>query len=286
MSENKQGLISQDDDSIQFGNELAVLPIRNAVLFPGDVAPFDVGREQSVALVEDLDQLPSPFIGVFAQRDASTENPGKTDLHEVGCVARVLKALKHSSGSYSLILRGVARVRLGEVTQSAPYMKARVDRLDELSVDDDETQALTMSLRDVAKQVLALMREPPREAASLIESTQAPGALADLVAANLEAPVDEKASLLNTLDVKDRIRKVLKLLSRQLEVLKMRERINLQIKEEMGKNQREYVLRQQMKAIKDELGEEDGDQGDLDGFEDRVARPGCPPRQMPSPRNS
>src|SRR6478672_5901531 len=133
-----------------------------------------------------------------------------------------------------------------------------------------------MSLRDIAKQVIQLMPELPREAGSLIDSIQAPGALADLVAANLDAPVDEKANLLETTDVKDRIRKVLKLLTRQLEILKMRERINSQIKEEMGKNQREYVLRQQLKAIKEELGEDEGDQGDLDGVEERIAKAQLP----------
>jgi ATP-dependent Lon protease len=133
-----------------------------------------------------------------------------------------------------------------------------------------------MSLRDVAKQVIQLMPELPREAGSLIDSIQAPGALADLVAANLDAPVEEKAQLIETLEVKERIRKVLRLLTRQLEILKMRERINSQIKEEMGKNQREYVLRQQLKAIKEELGEDDGDQGDLDGLEERIAKATLP----------
>jgi len=139
-----------------------------------------------------------------------------------------------------------------------------------------EAEALAMSLRDIAKQVIQLMPELPREAGSLIDSIQAPGALADLVAANLDSPVDEKAQLIETIDVKERIRKVLRLLTRQLEILKMRERINSQIKEEMGKNQREYVLRQQLKAIKEELGEDDGDQGDLDGLEDRIAKASLP----------
>jgi len=143
-------------------------------------------------------------------------------------------------------------------------------------VEDVEAEALAMSLRDVAKQVIQLMPELPREAGSLIDSIQAPGALADLVAANLDAPVEEKAQLIETVEVKERIRKVLRLLTRQLEILKMRERINSQIKEEMGKNQREYVLRQQLKAIKEELGEDEGDQGDLDGLEERLAKANLP----------
>ncbi len=270
---------STDDapgDGIQFGDELPVLPIRNAVLFPGAVAPFDVGREKSVALVEDVDNLTAPVIAIFAQRDPSTDDPGKDDLHNVGCAARVLKALKHSSGNYSLILQGLTRIKLDTVTQTGPYLKAKISRLEEPAVEDDEAEALSMSLRDIAKQVIQLMPELPREAGSLIDSIQAPGPLADLVAANLDAPVEEKAALLETVDVKERIRKVLRLLTRQLEILKMRERINSQIKEEMGKNQREYVLRQQLKAIKEELGEDDGDQGDLDGLEDRIAKATLP----------
>src|SRR6478672_3170634 len=277
MSEKKgQPPKPAEDEPVQFGDELPVLPIRNAVLFPGAVAPFDVGREKSVALVEDVDNLPSPVIAIFAQKDPATDDPGAEDLHQVGCAARVLKALKHSSGNYSLILQGLTRIKLDDVTQTAPYLKAKVVKLEESGVDDDEAEALSMSLRDIAKQVIQLMPELPREAGSLIDSITAPGALADLVAANLDAPVKEKAGLLETVDVKERIRKVLRLLTRQLEILKMRERINSQIKEEMGKNQREYVLRQQLKAIKEELGEDDGDQGDLDGLEDRIAKANLP----------
>jgi ATP-dependent Lon protease len=265
-----------DEQEMDLSEEMPLLPIRNAVLFPGAVAPFDVGREKSVALVEDIENQSQPIIVIFAQRDPSTDDPGQDELYPVGVAARVLKALKHSSGNYSLILQGLVRVRMEHVTTAAPYLKARVSRLDEPKAEDVETEALSMSLRDIAKQVIQLMPELPREAGSLIDSIQEPGQLADLVAANLDTPVDEKAALLETLDVKERIRKVLRLLTRQLEILKMRERINSQIKEEMGKNQREYVLRQQLKAIKEELGEEDGDQGDLDVLDERIAKANLP----------
>jgi ATP-dependent Lon protease len=273
---DKNSPMTPPDDEVEFGNELPILPIRNAVLFPGAVAPFDVGREKSVALVEDIDNLSSPVIAIFAQRDPSTDDPGQDDLYPVGCAARVLKALKHSSGNYSLILQGLTRIRLDKVQSERPYLKARIEKIAEPETQDVEAEALALSLRDIAKQLIQLMPELPREAGSLIDSIQAPGALADLVAANLDAPVEEKAQLIETLDVKDRIRKVLRLLTRQLEVLKMRERINSQIKEEMGKNQREYVLRQQLKAIKEELGDDDGDQGDLDGVEERIAKANLP----------
>jgi ATP-dependent Lon protease len=265
-----------DSGEIEFGSELPVLPIRNAVLFPAAVAPFDVGREKSVALVEDIENLDQPIIAIMAQRDPATDDPDQNDLYPVGVAARVLKALKHSSGNYSLILQGLVRIRLEQVVTSEPYMRARVSRLEEPAAEDVESEALAMSLRDIAKQVIQLMPELPREAGSLIDSIQEHGQLADLVAANLDAPVEEKSQLLETLDAKERIRKVLRLLTRQLEILKMRERINSQIKEEMGKNQREYVLRQQLKAIKEELGEEEGDQGDLDVLEERLAKANLP----------
>jgi len=268
--------IKPSDTKIELPDELPVLPIRNAVLFPGAVAPFDVGREKSVALVSDIENLEQPVIAIFSQRDPSTDEPGKEDLFPVGVAARVLKALKHSSGNYSLILQGLVRIRLEFVTRTEPYLKTHIVRLDEFGVEDVESEALAMNLRDIAKQVIQLMPELPREASSLIDSIQEPGQLADLVAANLDAPVEEKAALLETVDVKERIRRVLRLLTRQLEILKMRERINSQIKEEMGKNQREYVLRQQLKAIKEELGEEEGDQGDLDVLEDRITKSKLP----------
>ena len=261
-----------EEEALEFGDVLPVLPIRNAVLFPGAVAPFDVGREKSVALVEALESLGSPIIAIFAQKDPSTDDPGADELYQVGCAARVLKALKHSSGNYSLILQGISRIRLKDVTQSSPFVLAHVIKLDEPTLADDEAEALSLSLRDIAKQVIQLMPELPKEAGQLVDSVQAPGALADMVSNNLDTPVEEKAKLLETVDVKERIRAVLKLLTRQLEILKMRDRINSQIKEEMGKNQREYVLRQQLKAIKEELGEDDSEQGDLDGLEDRIAK--------------
>ncbi len=279
MSDEEETITSippPESGEIEFGDELPVLPIRNAVLFPAAVAPFDVGREKSVALVEDIENLDQPIIAIIAQRDPSTDDPDQNDLYPVGVAARVLKALKHSSGNYSLILQGLVRIRLEQVVTTEPYLRARVSRLDEPEDEDVESEALAMSLRDVAKQVIHLMPELPREAGSLIDSIQEHGQLADLVAANLDAPVDEKSELLETLDAKERIRKVLRLLTRQLEILKMRERINSQIKEEMGKNQREYVLRQQLKAIKEELGEDEGDQGDLDVLDERLAKANLP----------
>ena len=160
MSDEEETITSippPDTGEIEFGSELPVLPIRNAVLFPAAVAPFDVGREKSVALVEDIENLDQPIIAIVAQRDPSTDDPDQSDLYPVGVAARVLKALKHSSGNYSLILQGLVRIRLEQVVTSEPYIRARVSRLEEPAAEDVESEALAMSLRDIAKQVIQLM---------------------------------------------------------------------------------------------------------------------------------
>ena len=144
MSDEEETIASippPDTGEIEFGNELPVLPIRNAVLFPAAVAPFDVGREKSVALVEDIENLDQPIIAIIAQRDPSTDDPGQNDLYPVGVAARVLKALKHSSGNYSLILQGLVRIRLEQVVTAEPYIRARVSRLDEPPTEDVESEA-------------------------------------------------------------------------------------------------------------------------------------------------
>ena len=123
MSDEEETIASippPDTGEIEFGSELPVLPIRNAVLFPAAVAPFDVGREKSVALVEDIENLDQPIIAILAQRDPSTDDPDQSDLYPVGVAARVLKALKHSSGNYSLILQGLVRIRLEQVVTAPP----------------------------------------------------------------------------------------------------------------------------------------------------------------------
>jgi ATP-dependent Lon protease len=222
----QSGLPTPPGSDVPFGDSLPLLPLRASVLFPGAVAPFDCGRQKSVELVRDGDNRPDGVIAIFTQRDPSTDDPGKDDVYAVGCAARVLKALKHSSGNYSLIVQGLARVRLEEVTQTSPYLMARISRLDvgagPGAALDDEVEALNRSLRDVAKEVITRMPELPVEAAALVDSITSTGALADLVAHNLAVPVREKVQLLETVDLRDRTRRVLALLAEQLEVLKRR----------------------------------------------------------------
>jgi ATP-dependent Lon protease len=249
---------------------ISILPLRNSVLFPGSIIPIDVGRKKSVKLVEEAISKERPVIGIVTQRDARTEDPGPADLYTVGCAARILKVIKLAKDNFSVILQGVSRVRLLEIGGQDPFMTARVQALPDSPTTDVELDALVMNVKDVAKRVIKLMPELPKEASALVDSVVEPGQLSDVIISHLDVQVDEKQDVLETFDLKARLRKVLQFLSRQHEVLKVREKINSQVQEEMGRNQREYVLRQQLKAIKEELGEIDESGGDLDDFREKV----------------
>jgi ATP-dependent Lon protease len=249
---------------------ISILPLRNSVLFPGSIIPIDVGRKKSVKLVEEAISKERPVIGIVTQRDARTEDPGPGDLYMVGCAARILKVIKLAKDNFSVILQGVSRIRLLDIGGSEPFMTARVQALPDSSATDVELDALVMNVKDVAKRVIKLMPELPKEASALVDSVVEPGQLSDVIISHLDVQVDEKQDVLETFDLKARLRKVLGFLSRQHEVLKVREKINSQVQEEMGRNQREYVLRQQLKAIKEELGEIDETGGDLDDFREKI----------------
>src|SRR5947208_10862098 len=256
---------------------ISILPLRNSVLFPGSIIPIDVGRKKSVKLVEEAITKERPVIGIVTQRDARTEDPGPGDLYMVGCAARILKVIKLAKDNFSVILQGVSRIRILEIGGQDPFMTARVQALPDSPASDVELDALVMNVKDVAKRVIKLMPELPKEANALVDSVVEPGQLSDVIISHLDVQVDEKQDVLETFDLKARLRKVLGFLSRQHEVLKVREKINSQVQEEMGRNQREYVLRQQLKAIKEELGEIDESGGDLDDFREKIVAAKMPP---------
>ncbi len=256
---------------IEIPEFLPVLPLRNSVLFPNSIIPIDVGRKKSVKLVEEAISKEKPIIAIVTQRDARVEEPGPADLYTVGCAARILKVIKLAKDSFSVILQGVSRVRMVELGMQDPYMMAKIQVLPDPPGSSAELDALVSNVKDVAKRVIKLMPELPKEASALLDSVSEPGQLADLITSNLDVQVDEKQEILEIFDLKARLRRVLQFLSRQHEVLKVREKINTQVQEEMGRNQREYVLRQQLKAIKEELGEIDETGGDLDDFREKIA---------------
>src|SRR5689334_20855521 len=255
---------------VEVPEQLPILPLRNSVLFPGSIIPIDVGRRKSVRLVEEAISKERPVIGILTQRDARTEDPSEGDMYSVGCAARILKVIKLAKDNFSVILQGVSRIRIAEYQQQEPFIIARVQAIPDPTTTDVELDALVMNVKDVAKRVIKLMPELPKEASALVDSVVEPGQLSDVIISHLDVQVDEKQDVLETFDLKARLRKVLGFLSRQHEVLKVREKINSQVQEEMGRNQREYVLRQQLKAIKEELGEIDETGGDLDDFREKI----------------
>jgi ATP-dependent Lon protease len=272
MSKAKAG----QDQPVEIPDVLPILPLRNSVLFPGSIIPIDVGRRKSVRLVEDAIAKERPVIGILTQKDARTEDPNSGDLYLVGCAARILKVIKLAKDNFSVILQGVSRFEVTGFDGAEPFLAAKVRAVPDPTTSDVELDALVMNLKDIAKRVVKLMDAVPKEAGALVDSVTEPGHLADLITANLELEVGEKQDVLETFDIKTRTRKVLQFLSRQLEVLKVRERINTQVQEEMGRNQREYVLRQQLKAIKEELGELDDGGGDLDEFGEKILKAKMP----------
>jgi ATP-dependent Lon protease len=212
----------------------------------------------------------------LTQKDARTEDPGSGDLYMIGCAARILKVIKLAKDNFSVILQGVSRFEVSAFDGAEPFLAAKVRSVPDPTSSDVELDALVMNLKDIAKRVVKLMPELPKEAGALVDSVTEAGHLADLITSHLELEVGEKQDVLETFDLKTRTRKVLQFLSRQLEVLKVRERINTQVQEEMGRNQREYVLRQQLKAIKEELGELDDGGGDLDEFAEKITKAKMP----------
>lgn len=264
------------DTPVEIPDQLPILPLRNSVLFPGSIIPIDVGRRKSVRLIEDAIAKERPVIGILTQKDARTEDPVAGDLYLTGCAARILKVIKLAKDNFSVILQGVSRFEVTDFEGAEPFLTAQVKSIPDPGATDVELDALVMNLKDIAKRVVKLMPELPKEAGALVDSVSEAGHLADLITSNLELDVGEKQDVLETFDLKARVRKVLQFLSRQLEVLKVRERINTQVQEEMGRNQREYVLRQQLKAIKEELGELDDAGGDLDEFGEKITKAKLP----------
>ncbi len=267
---------NSDADDVEVPSTIPILPLRNSVLFPGSIIPIDVGRRKSVRLVEDAISKERPVIGILTQKDARTEDPGFDDMYHIGCAARILKVIKLAKDNFSVILQGVSRIEVKSIEGTEPFIAAEVTTIPDEETSDVELDALVMNLKDIAKRVVKLMPELPKEAGALVESVTEPGHLADLITSNLELEVSEKQEILETFDLKSRMRLVLTFLSRQLEVLKVRERINTQVQEEMGRNQREYVLRQQLKAIRDELGELEEGATDLDEFREKIAESDMP----------
>jgi ATP-dependent Lon protease len=236
---------------------LPILPLRNSVVFPASHVPINVGRARSVRLVEELVGRERAAVGIVSQRDADVDEPSFGDLYEVGTLARVVKVIRLGPSNYSVVLHGLSRMRMLQPSGLEPYMRAKVERIDEDLERDVELDALGASLRESMREVLTLMPNVPKETASVVDNVRDSGVLADLIASNLtgdQASVADKQRILETFDPKSRVRQVAAIVQKQLDLLRVKREISVMVTEE-GKSQREIVLRQQMKSIREELGE-------------------------------
>lgn len=255
---------------------LPILPLRNSVLFPASVVPVNVGRPRSVRLIEEAFGGDRPTVGVVAQKAAEMEDPNFSDLYTMGTVARILKVIRLSSGNYSVVLQGVSRMRILEAIETRPTVRARIERIVEKPERDVEIEALMVHLRESARRLMTQLPQLPREAAQALDNVQEAGALADLVASNLPISTAHKQGVLELLDVRERLRKVLELLNRQSEVYRVKQEISTMVQEEMSRSQREFLLRQQMRQIRRELGEGEDDEDELEQLRDRISRAELP----------
>lgn len=257
---------------------VAILPLRNAVLFPMSVVPINVARPRSVRLVEELAGRERALVGVVSQRTADTVEPTFDDVHTIGTLARVVKVIRLGQANYSVVLNGLTRFRIESGLGLEPYMKADVRRIKEVRADDPEVRQLAADLKDSMRRVLELMPDLPKETAAILDNVHEPGALADLIASNFsedQAGIEERQQILEALDSKARVRRVLGIVKRQLAVLKKKDAIAEEIRDEIATSQREYVLREQMRTILEELGEA-GEQDEVDELRTRIMRAELP----------
>jgi len=256
---------------------LAVLPLRGTVLFPQAVMPLGAGRTSSVRLIEEALQA-GRLVGTVAQRDPSDDAPTRAGLHDVGTVTVIHKAFKQPDGSLRIVAQGLGRFRIVELVQTEPYLKARIEAVvEDESGDDVELQALVRSVTSLFENVVALSPTLPDELVGVIANVDGPGALADLVAAtlpNLSLPL--KQELLETTSVKERLSKLATALGKEAEVLQLGSKIQSEVQSEMSKTQREYYLREQLKAIQKELGEGDDRMQEIDTLREKIEAAGMP----------
>ncbi|MGB6431894.1 MAG: endopeptidase La [Candidatus Acidiferrales bacterium] len=257
--------------------ELAILPVREIVLFPGGVQPITVGRESSLALLNSL-HGEEKRLGIVAQHDPRVEEPTAADLHTVGTAAKIHKLVRMPNGNVVVFLEGLYRIRVAELVNFQPFLRARVEKLEEIvGPDDNELEALERNARDLFRDVVARSPQLSDDLQTAALNIDDPVRLADFIAANLPSlPTLLRQELLETPDVRRRFETLIRELSKELEVLELRNKIQEQVQEQVSQSQREYLLREQMKAIQKELGEGDDGQADLEDLRKKLEQSGMP----------
>jgi ATP-dependent Lon protease len=258
--------------------EVPVLAIRNTVIFPVLAFPISVGRKKSVRAVEEALATETNYLGIVAQRDPKTENPGPSELYEVGTIVKILKSGKVAGNKLNVIIQGMARIRVLEWTDTGNTLRARVAVVQkaELEQGGPPSDALLSTLRELAQKIIDMSPQIPAENSTIVRQIDEPAVLADVVASNLTIAAEEKQELLETFPIRQRMEKVIALLNKELQVLELSNKIQTEVKGEMDKAQREYFLREQLKAIQKELGEVDDRQEEFEEIKKSIRRARMP----------
>ncbi len=264
-----------DDEPTNIPETIPLIPLRDLVLFPNLVVPLYVGRERSTFALEEV-MRGDHMVALVAQRTPDTADPGPEDLYDIGCVGTVLQELKLPDGTAKALVEGVSRVRVVEYLQTDPYMKARIEVVEEAQTSDVETQALMRTLVNDFEKAAELGKPIPQEVLMASGAIEEPGRLADFVAFHLSLKSDEKQTILEAVDPKERLEKTSAFLRKELEILELGSKIQSRVQESMTKSQREYFLREQLKAIQQELGQYDEVQAEIDEYQEKIKQAGMP----------
>ncbi|HRN78680.1 MAG TPA: endopeptidase La [Ferruginibacter sp.] len=250
LNEDEDG----NDDLQDVPQVLPLLPLRNTVLFPGVVIPITVGRDKSIKAVTDAYKA-DKLIGVVAQKDSNIEEPTPTDLQKIGTLAKIVKLIKMPDGGTTIIIQGKRRIQIESITEEDPYFKAKFTLLNEdVPKDDSDFTAMIGSIKDLAGQIVGLSPNLPSEAAIILKNIENPVFLIHFVGSNLHAELKQKQQLLETDSIKARAELLLNLMQTELQYAELKNKVTNKTRAELDKQQREYFLQQQLKAIKDELG--------------------------------
>src|SRR5260370_32239726 len=241
-------------NDIEIPKELPVLPLRNTVLFPGVVLPITVGRDKSIKAVNDAYKA-DKLIGVLAQKDSNIEDPTVIDLEDVGTVARIIKLIKMPDGGTTVILQGKRRFKVGAITAEDPYFKAQVVLLqEEEAPKEQDFEAYVSNIKDLAAQIIQLSPNLPSEASIILKNIENPSFLIHFVSSNLNSTIAEKQKLLEIHNIKARAEILMNLLHTELQYAELKNKVTNKTRAELDKQQKDYFLQQQLKAIKEELG--------------------------------
>ncbi|HPH84594.1 MAG TPA: endopeptidase La [Ferruginibacter sp.] len=245
-----------NSDTQDIPSELPILPLRNTVLFPGVVIPITVGRDKSIKAVTDAYKA-DKLVGVVAQKDSNVEEPTVSDLEDIGTVAKIVKLIKMPDGGTTIIIQGRKRFKIEEITSDDPYFKATIKILEEDKlVGDADFDAMVGSIKDLAGQIVGLSPNLPSEAAIILKNIENPSFLIHFVSSNLNSDIKQKQKLLEISNLKARAELLMNLMHTELQYAELKNKVTNKTRAELDKQQRDYFLQQQMKAIKDELGGE------------------------------